>query len=1049
MVERLGVPVAGGRKPTASTPRWRVEVLGPCRLLDLAGSGPDAVELTLLQRTVLARLAVAAPRAVTTDALLAAAYGDEPPATARASLQNQVSRIRRAAAAEVIATATDGYALGPDVATDVAELTDLLEAAGRAVEAPDATAAADADRLQGRIAGLLRGDPIPELADAPSVDGVRSWLEGLAAAAEALRLESALRAGRAAHVAAEAERHVAAAPLDEARWMLLVRALDAAGRRGDALAAVQRARRALRDELGVDPGPELRAAEQRLLDGEAPPTVSRPPVPTVPAVLRGRDRELERLTGLVAAGASAVVVGEDGAGRSLLLGALVTWLRRARRHVVATACTANPATPVAVLAELATELSAEVESRLGPVDGFLTALAAHAARRPVALVIDDLHLAGPTTREALARAVGVPGVVVVASRSEEGREVLPGAEEVPLAPLDADALAALAHDLLGPDVDVDADDLRVRSGGNPFLARCIVEDGMGAATDAAETVTSVVRRRLGRLGDAALAAVRVAAVAGDGCRDALVHRLASERGLAAAQEAGVLVRVDDGTIGFRHRVVAEVVHRDLPAGERAELHHAVARLERDAGSPSAVVARHLLEAIDLDVRTAHATAMAAAAEAGAAGAHRDAARWYELAAGAAVGLGADSAREVLRADIGRGDELRLAGDPGHVPLQLAAMARALADGDPVLIGDAAYALLQLGGTSEAGAANADAVAAAERALALLEGDERWAVVAGAASLSCSLTGLADRSRELYLAAEERAASPEVRRLVLPFTYLGLGHADDLPRRAALTAELLDLAAAADDPVAMFEGHHLAFSVALQRADGPGVRAALAGMDRLVDAVGDVGRRWQLLYCAAAVAHLDDDLARAEQVAGASYAVFATVQAARAFAAFGSQLILLRLAQGRVAELAPAFEGLVATQPEVGAWHGLLALCIAESDPARAAHHAGVGLGAVPGDFTWLAAHTLGARGAARAARAGAADAPLAAYRDLLAPYADRIAWQGTCAYGPVATALAELAAADGDPDAARGHLATAERLADALGAPVFAREVEELRAGLG
>lgn len=1041
--------MAGGRPQSSeSVPHWRVDVLGPARLVAVGDDGVATdVELTLLQRTLLARLAVDAPRAVAADVLLASVWGDEPPTTARASLQNQVSRIRRATSPDVIVTADAGYALGPGVTSDVAVLTTLLEDAGRAVEQPDA--ALGAARLHARIAELLRGEPLAELVGDAALAGVRAWLEGLVAAATTLRLEDALRTGRAAWAAAEAERLVADGPLDETRWLLLVRALDAVGRRGDALAAVQRARRTLRDELGVDPGPELRAAEQRLLDGAAPEAPPRPAVPAVAAVLRGREAELERLTGLVAEGASAVVVGEDGAGRSLLLGALVTWLRRARRHVIATACTANPAEPVAVLGELAAELAGSVEPRLGPVDGFLTALTAHAARRPVALVVDDLHLAGPTTREALARAAAVPGVVVVASRGEEGRPVLPGAAEVHLAPLDVAAIAALAADLLGSDADVDAAELHARSGGNPFLARCIVEDGEAGEGGPAETVTSVVRRRLARLGDAAVAAVRVAAVVGDGCRDALVHRLASERGLLAAQEAGVLARAADGTIAFRHRVVAEVVHRDLPAGERAELHHAVARLERDAGSPSAVVARHLLEAVDLDARTAHATAVEAAREAGAAGAHRDAARWYELAARAAAGLGADAAREVLRADIGRGDELRLAGDPAHVELQLEVMERALADGDPRVVGDAAFALLQLGGTSEAGTANADAIAAAERALSVLDGDERWAVIAGAASLACSMTGLADRSRELYLEAERRAVSPEVRRLVLPFTYLGLGHADDLERRSQLAGELRSLAADAGDPVAAFEGHHLAFSVALQRADGSGVRTALAGMDALVDTVGDVGRRWQLLYCAAAVAHLDDRLDEAEQLAGASHAVFSGVSAGRAFAAYGSQLILVRLAQGRVAELAPIFEGLVASQPEVGAWHGLLALCVAGTEADRAAHHAGVGLGAVPRDFTWLAAHTLGARGTARAALSGAAAAPVAAYRDLLAPYAGRIAWQGTCAYGPVATALAELAAAVGDGAAAAAYLAQSERLADALGAPVFRREAAELRVGLG
>ncbi len=1037
-------------------------MVGPCRLVALAShvdvmSEVDGeVELTTLQRTILARLALDAPRPVAADDLLSSVWGEDPPATVRASLQNQISRIRRAADPEVIITSDRGYALGPHVTTDAVELAVLLEDAGRVAAGEAPTTPTTPDEAITRIDALLRGEPLPELIDDDDSAPARVWLAGLVEAAVTVRLEAAIRAGRHAWTVAEAEGLVAAAPLDETRWALLARALDAAGRRGDALAAMQRARRTLRTELGVEPGQVLRRLEQELLDG-GPVVADGGARPAVPGgangrpILRGRDAELSRLAERVAERAPSVVVGEDGAGRSLLLAELVTWLRRANLHVVATACDANPATPVAVLADLADELGG-TDPRLGAVDGFLTALALHAARRPVALVVDDLHLAGPTTRDALARASAVPGVMVVASRSEGGPAVLPGADELLLGPIDLEAAAEVVRDHLGAELgaEVDVADLHARAGGNPFLMHCLLEDGAGAAdeTGPTATVTSVIRRRLGRLGDAALDAVRVAAVVGDGCRTALVHRLASERGLAQALEAGVLV-VDDGVVRFRHRVVAEVVHRDLPAGQRAELHHAAARLEQDAGSSSAVVARHLLEAVDLDAQEAFETAMRAGEETGAIGAHRDAARWYALAAGAARGLGPDAGRAVLRADIAHGDELRLAGDPGHVPFQLGVLERAVADGDPRLVGDAAFALLQLGGTSEAGAANADAIAAAERALAVLDGDERWAVIAGAASLACSMTGLAARSRDLYLEAERRAVSPEVRRLVLPFTYLGLGHADDLERRAQLAHELLALAADADDPVATFEGHHLAFSVALQRADGTGVRMALGGMDALVDTVGDVGRRWQLLYCAAAVAHLDDRLDEAEQMAGASHAVFSGVSAGRAFAAYGSQLILVRLAQGRVAELAPIFEGLVASQPEVGAWHGLLALCIAGTEADRAAHHAGIGLGAVPRDFTWLAAHTLGARGAARAALAGATASPVAAYRDILAPYTDRIAWQGTCAYGPVATALAELAAAAGDGAAAAGHLGEAERLADALGAPVFRREAAELRVALG
>lgn len=1021
---------------------WRVEVLGPTRLVG-SRSG-RTVPLTAKQAVLLARLAVSAPEPVSTDALIDALWGEAAPATARESLHNHVSRIRSAAEAHVIVTAADGYALGPEVGTDVAIVTAALARSQR--ELSDGRAESGLAELDEAF-GLLRGAPAPELADATALAGTRVWLEGLAAAVVMLRLECAVESGRSALAVPEAERLVSEDAHDETRWALLARALAGAGRRGDALGAIARARTALREDLGLPIGVTLAGLERRLLaEDEIPRPRARPRRSTA---LHGREVELELLTAAAADRRDVVLVGEDGIGRSALLEALVGWLRRSGQRVAVAVCEATPSTGVALLTTLVEELGETVDPRLGPIDGFLATLARTSERRSVVLVVDDLHHAGPSTRAALERARALEGVTLVASRVADVGVTLVGAEEVVLGALSEDAMAALADDLVRGTLDPEA---RARlvglAGGNPFVLQCLVEDPDHGddVTAGMAALAPLVRRRLARLGPPARAAVEVAAVAGIRCRRPVLHVLASEVGVRDALAAGLLV-ADGDEVTFRHAAIAGVVLEGLVPGRRAEYHHAIAGLEAEAGRPAAVVAHHLLAAVELDAGAALAAAMRAGAEASAIGAHRDAARWYARATEAARAMGPRSEAELVRADIAHGDELRLAGDPSHRALLVDACERALALDDPGLVAEAAYALLQLGATSEAGSADVDAIALGDRALARLEGDARWAVVAGAASLACSLTGLADRSRELYFAAESRAVEPDVRRRVLPFTYLGAGHVDDLERRQALTEELLGLAAASDDAVAAFEGHHLAFSVALQRADGPGVRASLAAMEGLVDRVGDVGRRWQLLYCAAALAHLEDDLERAEGLSEAAFAVLAEVAPARAFAVHGSQLILLRLAAGRVAELAPAFEGLVATQPDVGAWHGLLALCIAESEPQRASEHARIGIDAVPRDFTWLASHVLGARAAARAARAGATDAPLEPYRVLLEPYAERVAWQGTCAYGPVATALAELALARGDDAGARRALGTAERLAAALRAPVFAREVAELSLG--
>jgi hypothetical protein len=112
-----------------------------------------------------------------------------------------------------------------------------------------------------------------------------------------------LRLGEASQVAAEAEALVSAEPLREGRWALLIRALYAAGRQADALRAFTRARDLLRDELGVDPGPELQrlhaavlAHDPELLTGSGLAPYEQPAgFTSVGPLFIGRDAEIGEL----------------------------------------------------------------------------------------------------------------------------------------------------------------------------------------------------------------------------------------------------------------------------------------------------------------------------------------------------------------------------------------------------------------------------------------------------------------------------------------------------------------------------------------------------------------------------------------------------------------------------------------------------------------------------------------------------------------------------------------------------------------------------------
>lgn len=1032
---------ATGSDPDGREVVGRLDVLGPCTV---TGGATTDRPLTALQRRLLARLALGAPADVERDELVDALWPDGPPRTARAALHNQVSRTRALLGNGVIVTGAD-YAL--DVGTDVQHADRLVAEADDLVRRGEGVAAG---RLLDEALALWRGVPYLELEHLPEADVERQRLLALRRTAETLRLRAALFAGRIAWAVPEAERLVADAPLDEQRWALLVTTLAQAGRRGDALGAVDRARRLLRTELGIEPGPALRAAEAAVLGAGESPGEGRADR------LVGREPELEQLLGAIQRGGLSVVTGEAGAGRSALLAELARRARRSGVQVALVRCPTNPATATVTLVELLENLGTALDRNAGPVEGFRAAVADAAAQARVVLLVDDLHLAGPTTRRALDACAELDGVAIVASIAHDA-VIDPPASTVELEPLAPAQVAQLAGEHLARHLD-EHDPLvtwlTAMSGGNPLFVESLLDDREAVerwharsparpdeAPASPAALGDVIRARIERLGAATRETIETAAVCGPELPRALLVSLTSPAGVDAAEASGLLVG-DGDTLAFRHGAVQRVLYDDVPPGRRLEIHHSAATALAASGHPAAVVAPHALAAVELDPVRAGLAAREAAVEATNQGAHRDAAVWYERAVEAARARGADGTHDLIAALVGLGDSLRLAGDRRHEAVLFEAADRAAREDDAELMGDAAFALLQLGATTESGALHERAVELAERAMARTSDVEQRAVIAAAASLAHSMSGHPDRCRALFLDAESSATSDGARRKVLPFAFLALGRPGDLDQRERLALELRDRSARADDAIGLFEARHLLFSVALQRADGGRVRSELAAMEELVDRVGDVGRRWAIGYQSAAVAHLDDDLDRSEQLAQDAMDLFAPVSPSRAFATYGSQLLVLRLAQGRIGELADTMRALVEDQPGVPAWHAALALAVAATSPAEGRTHAAAALEDVPLDFTWLAAHVIGGRAAAIVGDPGIVEA----YRRRLEPWSGLVCWQGTCAYGPVDTVLAELAHASGDERAAERHAALAIERARSLQAPVFEREVGELRA---
>ncbi len=292
-------------------------MLGPLRL---ARSGGAAVELggTRL-RMLLARLAVDAGRVVPASVLIDGLWGDEPPADATNALQSLVSRLRRGLRADadgLIESHPSGYRLAISTDDVDAHRFETLAARGRA-ELRDGRFTAAAATLRAAL-DLWYGPALAGLEEAPFAESVITRFTELRAAAAEDRLDADVRAGRHAEVIPELHTLVAEQPLRERPAALLVRALFLAGRQADALAAYERVRQVLADELGVEPSAELRELHLAVLRGEIAPAAPRPVATAALTTFVGRRAELAEVSRLLDSTRLVTLFGPGGAGKTRL-----------------------------------------------------------------------------------------------------------------------------------------------------------------------------------------------------------------------------------------------------------------------------------------------------------------------------------------------------------------------------------------------------------------------------------------------------------------------------------------------------------------------------------------------------------------------------------------------------------------------------------------------------------------------------------------------------------------------------------------------------------
>ena len=228
-----------------------VAVIGDSGPVELGGAKP---------RVVLAVLAAELDRWVSIDRLVDEVWGDDPPASAVNTLQSYLSSLRRGLGGDRLVSGPAGYRLvGEGVIFDAAEFERLI---GKTVGEHDPAARRS---LLVEALSLWRGDPYQDVADTPTIVAERIRLGERRLVAVERRLAADLDIGEHQRLVSELERLVDQHPLREGLWVQLMVALYRSGRQADALAAYRRLRNLFAQELGIEPGPEIRHIVKQIL----------------------------------------------------------------------------------------------------------------------------------------------------------------------------------------------------------------------------------------------------------------------------------------------------------------------------------------------------------------------------------------------------------------------------------------------------------------------------------------------------------------------------------------------------------------------------------------------------------------------------------------------------------------------------------------------------------------------------------------------------------------------------------------------------------------
>jgi predicted ATPase/DNA-binding SARP family transcriptional activator len=293
-----------------------IRVLGPIEIL----MGGQAVAVSGSKRhALLALLALRRGRGISVDELIDALWGEELPAAPRNALQHHVARLRAALGQGTIIAAADGYALA-DSRVDALRFEEALGEARAALREGDARTSAASVAM---ALSLWRGPALQGLTDTAWFKAEAQRLESLRVDALEEQFEAALALGEHREILSALRLAVDENPYRERLWGQLMLALYRSGRQADALEIFHDARRVFADQLGLEPGPELRRLQDAIL-AQDPAIAAVPPAPrrgnlrTPTTSFVDREDELAKVVELLREHRLVTLAGPPGVGKSRL-----------------------------------------------------------------------------------------------------------------------------------------------------------------------------------------------------------------------------------------------------------------------------------------------------------------------------------------------------------------------------------------------------------------------------------------------------------------------------------------------------------------------------------------------------------------------------------------------------------------------------------------------------------------------------------------------------------------------------------------------------------